>query len=832
MRILAPPQLPRLPSPICTPPRPSHRQRLSPNVTPPRPCSPHSPASEIGVDVKITRQTTISSLYTYALGTSVEYPQTSIEGVGHLFLMDPSDTDNWPNPIRDFAYSLGDPKGYTRTSLSNFVEILTDSNGNMVPCRIQHATCKGIKICPRVNQLKIREPHSHATRALLQQRFRNDRQARLNGASPSRDVFQKTAALVTALRKLGCSAPRYEETIFESDEEEAHDAFVFHRKRNQRGYVPKQELCEGRLYLRSDFEQKPYIKCEHYSKQNNKNHYLNTSISDGSYDLSYLEALFGGDEEEVLYIEEAAIGLGFGPLVECTTICNTSSQRTLCPFDHRDDNGELIQLEMESLACDCIVKAYVPFPEYRAECPKVLVVVKGVHHHPIPLPHKTPNAIKAEIIRLLPRFQEDLPDLTPRRFLRNPIVKSYLSLKFPNVYIDQVRQAVFPHGTDWKGLSHLYEQQTVERPLKDRYIRCVVDLDANQFSVHPEDEPNLVVSSNRLRFIVCMGWEGSDRLQRCQYVQSDIGFKRVVGFYEFELGGWERDAHTSVVFCRIFLNRQTAVAHQKIIQAIEDIVLEDMGRGLQWRHIHGTHPNDYDGKILQWAGDQHAGQAKGLGLHLQHISQMFPEKMDLHEPHRKLASLTPYDHLHRKFRLCVNHAYRNIQKCRVPDAVKHLMRSLVCMEHSDWDGTIHQIRVLGGKPACDWVADKERSHFAFEGMCWAKSFIPKLVWQAGERTSNLIESVHADVNREGVHCTLLGGVLKGEFYDALQMKTLKASCSSSFKSKLTLRSQAFEGTGIRSSYLTGHPAENAIKNLKRKCMCSPGSNIWLIHQIS
>jgi hypothetical protein len=67
-----------------------------------------------------------------------------------------------------------------------------------------------------------------------------------------------------------------------------------------------------------------------------------------------------------------------------------------------------------------------------------------------------------------------------------------------------------------------------------------------------------------------------------------------------------------VVFCRIFLNRQTAVAHQKIIQAIEDIVLENTGNQLQWRHIHGAHQHDYDGKILHWAADQHAGQAKGL----------------------------------------------------------------------------------------------------------------------------------------------------------------------------------------------------------------------------
>jgi hypothetical protein len=73
-----------------------------------------------------------------------------------------------------------------------------------------------------------------------------------------------------------------------------------------------------------------FPRCEHYSKQNNKNHYLNTSISDGSYDLSYLEAIFAGDDEEVAYIEEAAIGLGFGPLIDCTTVCNPSSQRTLC----------------------------------------------------------------------------------------------------------------------------------------------------------------------------------------------------------------------------------------------------------------------------------------------------------------------------------------------------------------------------------------------------------------------------------------------------------------------------------------------------------------------
>ena len=61
----------------------------------------------------------------------------------------------------------------------------------------------------------------------------------------------------------------------------------------------------------------------------------------------------------------------------------------------------------------------------------------------------------------------------------------------------------------------------------------------------------------------------------------------------------------------------------------------------------------------------------------------------------------------------------------------------------------------------DWVEDKVRSKFAFAAMCWEKSYIPLAIWKAGDSTSNLIESVHADVNREGVRCTLVGGIKKG-----------------------------------------------------------------------
>jgi hypothetical protein len=58
-------------------------------------------------------------------------------------------------------------------------------------------------------------------------------------------------------------------------------------------------------------------------------------------------------------------------------------------------------------------------------------------------------------------------------------------------------------------------------------------------------------------------------------------------------------------------------------------------------------------------------------------------------------------------------------------------------------------------------------------MCWARSKIPLEVWRAGDANSNLIESVHADVNREGKSCTLVGGVTKGQYFDAVKMKTIQ-----------------------------------------------------------
>ncbi|KAJ6593005.1 hypothetical protein B0H19DRAFT_909722, partial [Mycena capillaripes] len=565
--------------------------------------------------------------------------------------------------------------------------------------------------------------------------------------------------------------------------------------------------------------------CEHYSRNRSPNHWADFTLRDSSYDIDYIAAVFTDNRAEAERIELAAKALHTGPLATCKTIVNPSAQRS---YYGRLDQQPLCRLE-------CRIKFRIWWPVDRTQCPYVLVTSRGIHRHPIPLPEKTPDSVRSQILTLLQSLRHDLPDMTSRRFLRHPAVKSHLFSLFPDLtnptlshlhpslanrahlsaYIARAKQEHFPEGTDWKGVVRLKELQDRDLPAHEHYIRLILELDNNSLPVHDEDDP-AAPDEKKTRIIICMSPDSSKRLQQSPYLQSDIGFKRIVGFDEFEIAAMERDANTSIVFCHVYVTCHTAAAHQRIFHEINKIVLLDTGSPPRWRHLHGRSPEDFEGVILQWSADQHRGQAKGsLGLHLvAQAAELPPTQMDMHESWRTLHSLGPYDHLRRVYRLCKVHNFRNIRTCAVPDPVCQLMRSLACISHPDWDGTLAKIMADGGnRPQqhfstlshftttyLDWVRDKESSKFAFPGICWEKSFIPLPVWNAGKSNTNLIESVHSDVNLEGIHGTLLGALLCGQDYDILQRTTL----------------QQYELHGIRPSYASVTPVTNAVKNFKRR----------------
>ncbi|KAJ7726457.1 hypothetical protein B0H14DRAFT_2641083 [Mycena olivaceomarginata] len=246
----------------------THEPRL-PLPSPPNNPLPHPLATSIERNVTITKKTTVSELYRYPPGVSVEYPESSESGVGHLFRLDP---DGWTNPTLDFLYSKGEPRGYSKKGEDVSVPILTDSEG------------QGVKIYPNVDLAIVSQPHTHTTREALRQTLASDGEIQ-NGRLDSRSS------------KRGLSTPRQEETLFDSDEEEAQEARQEYQAKNRWGYVPKVLTCDGRLQFSHSFDGQPIIKCEHYSRTSNKDHYFNASIGDGSYDTIYLVAIFDGDEE-------------------------------------------------------------------------------------------------------------------------------------------------------------------------------------------------------------------------------------------------------------------------------------------------------------------------------------------------------------------------------------------------------------------------------------------------------------------------------------------------------------------------------------------------------
>ena len=65
-------------------------------------------------------------------------------------------------------------------------------------------------------------------------RLRQDRQQHINTMSPTRDIFEKTLAFISALQLNGYRAPLYEPTILSVREQEIHSAFAAHKALMQR----------------------------------------------------------------------------------------------------------------------------------------------------------------------------------------------------------------------------------------------------------------------------------------------------------------------------------------------------------------------------------------------------------------------------------------------------------------------------------------------------------------------------------------------------------------------------------------------------------------------
>jgi hypothetical protein len=122
---------------------------------------------------------------------------------------------------------------------------------------------QGVKVCPHSDMDALSEPHISATHEAIQNRLRNDREERVQYASPTKDIFCRTGAYLTALRKLGCCRPIVEATPLSATEEENREARQIYMHQIQRGYRPQDGTCEGRLIFEYDTYDNPVVRYVH-----------------------------------------------------------------------------------------------------------------------------------------------------------------------------------------------------------------------------------------------------------------------------------------------------------------------------------------------------------------------------------------------------------------------------------------------------------------------------------------------------------------------------------------------------------------------------------------
>lgn len=103
------------------------------------------------------------------------------------------------------------------------------------------------------------QEHVAATQQGVQCWLLHDQETAINIASPTCNIFRKTAALISALRNTGCHALECEPMHLTEGECKYQNLLLAEQEKFCQGYQPHQKWCEGRLSLEFNDQAKPYI---------------------------------------------------------------------------------------------------------------------------------------------------------------------------------------------------------------------------------------------------------------------------------------------------------------------------------------------------------------------------------------------------------------------------------------------------------------------------------------------------------------------------------------------------------------------------------------------
>ncbi|KAK0433926.1 uncharacterized protein EV420DRAFT_1488854 [Desarmillaria tabescens] len=301
-------------------------------------------------------------------------------------------------------------------------------------------------------------------------------------------------------------------------------------------------------------------------------------------------------------------------------------------------------------------------------------------------------------------------------------------------YIHTEIKACLPNGTGWDGVQHMKSKQDEEgstpyiREMKEISWQRLKDGRDHIDDSEDEDGPLEGLDDDCFKLIICMLLQCSEDLLKAKYVQSDISFKHVPGWKEFELVSVDHETNQG----------QWCTKTPKGTSSIDTCIC-----------LPSMIIKEYCTGPLTKIEDRQ----KDIAQELAHNCK------DLHEMGRSVSSLGPYEHIHQ--------LYRSERE--------------------------------GGVSNHNWIYNKIHSKFALQGMCWERSFIPLSIWQAGDAMTNAVKMSHIDIYREGMPCSLVGGISGARYYDKMCLQTHRV----------------MQKTGVKAVYRPTTTVVSVIRKYKR-----------------
>ncbi|KAI9093870.1 hypothetical protein DFS34DRAFT_687725 [Phlyctochytrium arcticum] len=228
-------------------------------------------------------------------------------------------------------------------------------------------------------------------------------------------------------------------------------------------------------------------------------------------------------------------------------------------------------------------------------------------------------------------------------------------------------------------------------------------------------------------------------------------------FNEWELAFMGRGgSHRASVLAgiRIYTDGADAQVYCQIFELVNAVCESEAGRGLKFRHIHTNETKVIDVII----GDLDQGQAKGLGLFLAKMTA-------------NTTGMTWQDHLLHVFKSCQVHFFRNVETNAAGKARSSLRTFMKAITSFDDPASLDAIfgHILSAERLVNrdleaWTVYYKQPH-VIGSLNAACSQIPRDVWRNTSDSSNRIESLHADQNRDMVNTSLLNCIRARHDYD-------------------------------------------------------------------